>query len=124
MKLRERFVHREPGNTELGRQSARRRQSRRVLAKISQSQFVPNLTIKLMMEWLRRRPIQPDHFEGDERSLASSIRSCLPHDQTDAASSVNVHSETSSRDHGIQLACAVPFKWLWRSAGKNRRLVT
>jgi hypothetical protein len=72
-----------------------------------------------MMEWLRRRPIQLDHFEGDDRSLASSIRSGLPHDQTDAASSVDVHSETSSRGDEIELVCAVLFKWLWRSRGKT-----
>jgi len=123
MKFGERVVYREPGNPELGRQRSRRRQSRRAIAEIARPQLIADLAVKLVMERLGRAAIQPHHFEVDDRSLAPSIRSRLRHDETDAAPGIGVHLKTSRRDCGIQLACAVPAKWLWQAEGEKTKLM-
>jgi hypothetical protein len=73
MKLLEGEVYGESRDSEIGRQRSRGRKSRGTVAKASRDQLIANLTVELLVEWLSRHSVEPNHFERDDRATTALL---------------------------------------------------
>jgi len=73
MKLLEGEVYSESRDSEISRQRSRGRKSRGIVAKASGDQLIANLTVELLMEWLSRYSVEPNHFERDNRATTALL---------------------------------------------------
>jgi hypothetical protein len=77
MKLLEGEVYRESRDSEINRQRSRGRKSRGTVAKATRDQLIANLAVKLLMEWLSRHSVEPNHFERDDRATTALLTGLL-----------------------------------------------